>query len=378
MMFGVEDKIRAAVWQQAKSLAKYDLLSLGGNARFDGFALLSKVVEASSASRSLESLSEGPDADSVFHHLRKLSVEDVLEMLKSNVRRLVALLKRRDGDRRFAVAVDYTEEMYYGEKDNPFVVGTKHKSGSNYAYRFLTVNVVTKGRRYFLFSLPVFERGNNHVFVDKSLEFLKELGVKVYVLLMDREFNDSQTIALLNDEEVPYITPADHDERFYRWVKIAGRLPAIAREWKIGKLEVETTLIILQEGDEVYGYFTNLPEADYADDPYHLSDLYSKRWGIETGHRVDDQYRIFSTTKNGIIRYLFFVVSILLYNLWVWTNLTFGLAGKNWVTTNDIKDVLRQSFDEFNEWLKSPERWLTSLTQTIQKGWFAAQKLTTA
>lgn len=353
----VGDKIPAAVKRQARKIAKYNLLPVGKNAVYDLFSMLLVVVEAAATKHSLELTAKGLDADTVFHHLQKLSVGSTEGMLKHFVQRAVRLLKRLFGNRKFAVAIDFTEEMYYGEKGNPCVVGTKHKAGSNFAYRYLTVNIVVKDCRFFIFSYPVFERGNNKFYVEKVLNVLEEFGIKTYVLLLDREFNEAGTINLLRERGYHYIIPSDQDSKFRRWAKAAGRYPAIARGWKIG--EAETTLVILKEKGHIYGYLTNLPEKQYEDDAHHLSFLYSKRWGIETAHRVDDKFRVYTTSKNGIVRYFFFVVSLLLYNLWVGINLAFGLGGGRTIKVDEIKDLLRTISDEFWHWLSSPERWFS-------------------
>jgi putative transposase len=359
MKKNVENKIHAAVKRQARRIARYDLLQIGKNALYELFAVLFIVIEAAAASSSIELKAKGPDADTVFYHLHKLRVESIEKMLKNFVKRHTALLKRRFGNRKFAVAIDFTEEMYYGEKGNPAVVGTKYKNGSNLAYRFLTVNIVVAGMRFFLFAYPVFERGNNRFYVEKVLNLLKEFDIRIYVLLLDREFNDAATIDLLNERGCPYVIPADHDSRFKRWAKAVGKYPAIARWWGIGEGGVETTLVILEEEGHLYGYFTNLPESFYRDDAYILSFLYSKRWGIETAHKVDDKFRIYTTSKDGVIRYFFFVISVLLYNLWVWINLAFGLEGNSAIRVDELKEILCDIFDEFLRWLSSPERWFS-------------------
>lgn len=362
----VENKICTAVKKKARQIAKHDLLPMGKNSIYDLFALLLTVIEAAAASSSVELKAMGPDADTVFYHLQKLSVEAVESMLKVFVGRAVKLIKRRFGNRKFAVAIDFTEEMYYGKKGNPSVVGTKHKNGSNFAYRFLTVSIVTNNCRFFLFAYPA-ERGRNSFYVEKVIGILREFEIKAYVLLLDREFNDAETINLLQEEDYCYIIPSDQDSKFKRWAKAAGKYPAIARGWRIADL-AETTLVILEEKEHVYGYFTNLPESFYKDDAYALSFLYSKRWGIETAHRVDDKFRIYTTTKEGVFRYFFFVISVLLYNLWVWINLNFGLFGNAAIRVDEIKDMLRKIYDEFLRLLSCPEKWFSFGLQNSFEG----------
>ena len=87
------------------------------------------------------------------------------------------------------------------------------------------------------------------------------------------------------------------------------------------------------------------------------------RWGIETAHRCEDKFRIPTTCKTAEVRYLFFVVSVLLYNLWVWINLFFNFSTSDeHVTIAGFKELMRKTFEEFNLWLKSPERWLSMLS----------------
>jgi len=279
---------------------------------------------------------------------------------------MVRHLKRRFGDRKFAVAMDYTDEMFYGNKETHGVVGTKHKDGSNYAFKYMTVNIVTAGCRFFLFSYPIFERGDNWLNIEKALDSLEELEIKTYVLLLDKEFNDSNTLELLDARNYKYVIPADQDSKFERWKKAAERFPAILRGWTIS--DVETTLIMLEEDGQIYGYLTNLPEKFYKDNAYVLSELYSKRWGIETAHRVEDDFRIYTTTKNGIIRYFFFVISVLLYNLWVWANLNFGVETSVRITVEELKQLLIKGFEDFWRWMVSPERWLSMLSLGNSKG----------
>lgn len=362
---GISDKI-PAVLQQARKLAGYDLLTIGKNAIYGCFDIIQTAIEAAVAASSIEAKAKSADADTVFYHLGKLSVENVEKMLKSQVRRAVKLVKRKFGDRKFAVAIDYTDEMFYGDEKTDGIVGTKHKKGSNYAFKYLTVNIVTNGCRFFLFAYPVFQRGKNWLYVEKTLDLLEELGLKVHVLLLDREFNESKTLDLLQGRNYRFIIPAVQNSKFNRLKKTADRFPAIARCWKVAG--IETTMIMLEEDGHIYGYVTNLPEDFYKNDVYVLSELYSKRWGIETAHRVEDDFRIYTTTKNGFVRYFFFAISVLLYNLWVWVNLSFGAASHTRIKVEELKQLLTKGFEDFWRWLSSPERWLSMLSLGNSKG----------
>lgn len=355
-----ENKIPAALARQARKIANSDLLKIGKNAIHSAFEILQTAIEAALAASSIEAKARDADADTVFYHLGKLSVEDTEKMLKLHVARSVELLKRKFGGRKYAVAIDYTDEMFYGNKDTAGVVGTKRKNGTNYAFKYLTVNIVVEDCRFFLFSLPLLRRGGNWVYIERTLDILEEFRVNAYVLLLDKEFNDSKTLDLLQWRGYNYVIPADQDKKFRRWRDTAKKFPAVGRGWDVAG--AVTTIIMLEEDGKVYGYLTNMPEDFYRDDAYILSWLYSKRWGIETAHRVEDGFRIYTTTKNWAVRYFFFVISILIYNLWVWVNLNFGLVGKLRITVAKLKQILMDAFDEFWRRLRSPERWFSMLS----------------
>lgn len=357
---GISDKIPAVLMQQARKITSYDLVSIGRNALYRCCDVVQTTVEAAISASSIEAKAKSADADTVFYHLSKLSVENVENMLKSHVRRAVKLTKRRVGDRKFAVAIDYTDEMFYGDRDTKGIVGTKHKKGSNYAFKYLTVSIVTNGCRFFLFAYPVFQRGDNWFYVEKTLDLLEELGLKTYVLLLDREFNESSTLGLLQARGYGFIVPAVQNSKFDRLKKTAEKFPAIARCWKVA--DVETTMVMLEKDGQIYGYVTNLPEDSYKNDVYVLSELYSKRWGIETAHRVEDNFRIYTTTKNGFVRYFFFAISVLIYNLWIWVNLTFGTEGIIHVKVDELLQLLTKLFDDFWRWSSSPDRWFSLLS----------------
>ncbi len=366
----VSDKIPAALRQQARKLAGYGLLEMGRNAIYSAFSLLMTVIEAATSAASIESKAKTADADTIFYHLGKLSVEAIEGMLKASIRRAVKLAKRMFGGRKFAIAIDYTDEMYYGDENKAPVVGTKHKNGSSYAFKYLTVNIVMKGCRFFLFAYPVFERGNNWIYIEKTLDLLEEFGIKTYVLLLDREFNDHLTLGLLQERGYSYVIPADQDSKFKRWKKAAKKFPAVFNGWEVAG--AETTLVMLEEKGHVYGYLTNLPKEFYKDDAFVLSGLYAKRWGIETAHRVEDKFRIYTTTKNGVVRFLFFAISVLLYNLWVWLNLTIGLFGAARIMVEEMIQMLRSMFEEFWRWLKSPEMWFCCQLENFERVAFCA------
>jgi putative transposase len=71
-------------------------------------------------------------------------------------------------------------------------------------------------------------------------------------------------------------------------------------------------------------FATNLDVTD--ETAQSVSDKYSKRWGIETAFRVQDNFIVKTTSKNYSVRLFYFLFSICLYNLWILANIIIGLA----------------------------------------------------
>lgn len=332
-------KVAAAMEGQARQLANHELFEMAINAKYTTAAVLMVVILAALNGISIEMQADGISPDAVLYHLnQKLSLESVELLMKGAVRRTATLLKRRFGNRRFAIAMDYTDEMYYGELGHSMAVGTKPKDGSSHAYKYFTVSIVTEGARCILFCYPVFDRATPHMFfIDRALCFMEGMGIRPHTLLLDREFGCVDVIASLQSDRYRYVIPADHDSKFERKTKEVQKFPARFIDWQMAnaKKEVaETDLVVIERFDKegkrmLHGFLTNLPKSCYEEEVEDLARLYSRRWGIETAHREEDQFRLKTTSVNGVVRYLFFVIGVLIYNLWVELNLNLcdNLAG---------------------------------------------------
>lgn len=350
-------KVAAALPEKVKALANYELFELGKNAQHTVQSMLEAVFEAALNATSIETISEvkrdSPSADTIRGHLDwKVTLDEVEKMMKDRVKWLVTSIHRKFGRTSFEVAVDWTDEMYYGNKNNRFVIGTEPKAGTCWAYQFFTVSIVADKGRFLVFSYPLYSRENLLYYVNRARLFLRKLHVFISRLYFDRGFRNTDLFAFLKDEKIDFITPAVQDGKFERLVSEVEKFPALFRGWQMqndSKETVEVDLIVTEEFFEnkegklerrLCGFFTNLPEKIYRDNPEIIAGMYSKRWGIETAHRCEDEFRIKSTSVNGVVRYLYFVVSMLVYNLWVYLNLLFCEDEKEYRITIK-KDIVR-------------------------------------
>jgi len=335
-------KVAAALPEKVRTLANYELFELGRNAQHKVQDMLRALFDAALNATSVETVckvkKDCPSADTIRNHLNwKVSLDAVEGMMRDRVRWLATLIKRRFGMTRFEIAIDWTDEPYYGDKRNPSIIGMEPKAGTCWAYEFFTASIVVSGGRLLLFVYPLYSRENLLHYVHRALLFFKELGIRPSLLLFDRGFRSTDLFAYLTYEaKIPFISPAVQDSRFERWVASKKDFPVRFNGWPMQNDIGETVEIDLIADEEfvenkktgkmerqICGFYTNMPKKSYQDNFEIISEFYGRRWGIETAHRCEDDFRIKSTSVNGIVRYLYFVVSCLAYNLWVYLNLLF-------------------------------------------------------
>ena len=76
------------------------------------------------------------------------------------------------------MAIDWHDEMYYGDPEAEGVVGTQPKKGSHYAYRFAAASVLLDGERLTIAVMPVSTMSLQGQ-VEKLLNQVFSMGVKI-------------------------------------------------------------------------------------------------------------------------------------------------------------------------------------------------------
>jgi len=245
----------------------------------------------------------------VRNHLRYQDPSSFLQVnheLVDRMKRLGALSKP------LTLAIDWHDEMYYGDPEAEGVAGTRRRRGSHYAYRFATASVLLDGERLTLAATPIVnEPVIDHV--KKLLTQVSELGVKVKLLLFDRGYYSVDLIRYLNSLEAVYVI----------------QLPSRIKGLKGGEDRMYTTkthkrrrgeqvsfrLVTLREADRLFLFATNTSLK-----PEEIREQFRKRWGIETSYRVIRKFHAKTTSKLYRLRILYFYLAVVLYNLWVLLN----------------------------------------------------------
>jgi IS4 transposase len=76
----------------------------------------------------------------------------------------------------------------------------------------------------------------------------------------------------------------------------------------------------LTVSDLYFGFAKNLPRSLAFGLPSFIPSEYRRRWGIETGYRVQDNVEAKNTSTNYKLRFIYQMISVLLYNVWHYAN----------------------------------------------------------
>lgn len=285
-------------------------LPLGKNCHFKQTEFFQLLTEMSCLNWFAEGISNAfrgllPQADDLFYHIKKLSVEQTQTLfdalIKQNVKkaRLLNLLRKR-----VWVAVDITTDPFYG-KPNSFTRGGKEKAGTHWGYQYATASIVQDGRRLIIAALPFTPLDS----LDDVLERLlaKCCGlVRIECLLLDRGFFGSPVLRVLEREKLDYVMPGVKNKAIKRLASGLTAFPATV-ERELNGFPIR--LVFVKDEEDVLVFCTN--RACWRS---KLTEYYAKRWGIETSYRVCDGLQAKTCSRSVVVRMFLTYFAIALYN----------------------------------------------------------------
>jgi len=151
-------------------------------------------------------------------------------------------------------------------------------------------------------------------------EHLGEYDIRrVYV---DRGFYSIRVVRLLQGLGLKFLMPARQTAPVKRAVERMVQRKQYRKRYTIRNPSDSTTcnLFVVYDRDEEewQPFITNLTVTE--DNREHLGESYRRRWGIETGFRMKNQYRVKSTSRVYSVRFFLVMMAIALYNFWVLLN----------------------------------------------------------
>lgn len=300
--------------------------------------VLRAAARSTSVSAACQDLSQGPSDQAVMTALDE-GLPKTLRVLEGRLHEaLTDHLPRRMRRRAWQVAIDWHLSPYYGQPQksrNELYYG-KPRQGTKKFHAYASACIVQHGRRYTLALTWVRRHESMVVVLRRLVARIREIGLKIKRVLLDRAFFNVPVIEFLQQERLPFLMPVMIRGRKPKKGRPATGLRWIKRQaagWyrhtmKNKKKEATVSVCV--------GYRRHRNRKDgkqrkqkllfaawrVTGSPTEIREQYRKRFGIETSYRQMRQARIYTCTRNPRLRLFFVAVALMLRNLWVWIHQT--------------------------------------------------------
>ncbi len=263
-----------------------------------------------------------PCETSLRYHLKKLDMDE-LEEKNAAILAHMAHKVLKPG-KAYEFAIDYTNDPYYGaitDENEPYIIRSRRKQSTNNFYSYVTLYVTTHDRQMTLAVYPV-QRGISKVgYIARCLDQIAELGLKIEVLCLDREFYTRKVFGFLLQAQIPFIVPVKKQSEQMKKL-LQGTQARYAKYQMSGKSPLILTIAVAvkygmgkrgKHGVKNLGYVVG--GIDWH--PRRVHDFYKSRFSIESSYRMRNQVKPRTSTRNPVIRYFYAIVSFLLKNIWI-------------------------------------------------------------
>lgn len=243
--------------------------------------------------------------------------------------------------RKRPIAVDLTLLPYHGQpyEDEKEIYRGQAKSGTSHFHAYATAYVVHRGFHYTL-AVSRVERGEKMDEVLKRLlPMVRDRGVRIEYLLLDRGFFSANVIRYLRRAHYPYLMPVAFRGKAKRDAqgKFTGLRAFLKKRngWYTyqhtgqdkGKVNIDICVASRAQQDQKTNRkrFKKLVYTAWRvkRSPEQIREDYRRRFGIETRYRQMNQARIRTCTRNPLLRLLYVGIALILVNVWVWLHYTF-------------------------------------------------------
>ena len=302
-------------------------------------ALLFSASRRFSIHQTCTQLDEMPTGATILSYLR--SSTNNLERLERRINNiLVQMLPKGFGRRGRYIAIDLITNPFHGTVEPEHeaeVTRSKAKSGTTHFFAYASAYAVVRGRRYTLALSRYTQNHSAYSILKKLVRRLLFLGIRIRLLLLDREFcnvkvlrylqrggygfiipmtkrgkkpgteggpTGTQALAMLKTSRWVYYTMSNSEGQSVEVAVAVVCINSMRRMKKVGRV---TWLYAV-------GGVTDKPLT-------WIRELYRKRFGIEASYRQARKALIRTSSVHPGLRLLFMGLALILRNIWVWLHI---------------------------------------------------------
>lgn len=302
--------------------------------------------------------------DAILYQIKKQNINDFTFAFDNIVKELTVLAKKLGFlKKKVTLAIDFHDDPYYGDKNNSYVMGMKPKLGTSCCFRYASICVVQRKKRFTVGVLPINPLTIKKRVVEKLIRTANKY-VKISKVLLDRGFYTVEVIETIKGLKIKYIMPAIKTDAMKKVIiernnKKRTKVSEYSIKDNSGK-STKVKLIILKSKvkkpktiyDKYFVLITNI-KIRFKHLITQIPKEYRKRWGIETSYRVKHEFLAKTTCRKYTVRYYYFILSAILYNVWIILNLLAcrykGVVNSNMrlITTYTMQSLLQDEIIEY-------------------------------
>lgn len=228
------------------------------------------------------------------------------------------------------LALDGHDKPYYGERDLQYITGSKPKQGTAYFEHWETIEIVTGAPKLAL-GLHLRRALEQQTDIVEELVRKARERVEIGLLMLDRGYFSSEIMTLLDGLKVRWLMPAVRNPKLKQSVLEHYLKGEFVFDYEMNA-GYGFRIFFFREDDDFVVFATSMRNVSESE-VWFYAELYRKRWNIETGYRDKNGFLIPTRSRKEGFRILRFVLSCLLYNLWVF------FRNEAWQPERFTKDV---------------------------------------
>jgi hypothetical protein len=197
--------------------------------------------------------------------------------------------------------------------------GIKPKNGTSWGYSFCTLDIIGNSK----LTLDVIDINglskDYSVLMESLFERIEKMGVKVGTVYMDREFFNKKVVSKMDEHKLDFVIAAKSNKRIKnileKHTKENGNTSTVF-EYNFQGREPAFNIVAMWDQEKGYILFaTNKKVSSIDTFVKQIPEEYRKRWNIETGYRVKNDFKIRTCSKSPVARTLFFIVQCIMHNI---------------------------------------------------------------
>jgi len=161
---------------------------------------------------------------------------------------------------------------------------------------------------------------NYSLLIESLFKRLQTIGVKTGTVYLDREFFNTDVIPKLDELKVNFVIAVKSTQVINRELKnhqkeYGNTSTIFEYQFQKGGPSFNVVAIYNDEKKKYLLFATNKKAESIEKFEKMIPEEYRKRWNIETGYRVKNEFKIRSCTKSPVARVLFFIIQCIMYNV---------------------------------------------------------------